>query len=195
MDAATSGTPLRDEVRLRPWRTDDLGLLERLLGDPAMTEHLGGPETPEHLRSRLTQYLALKPEEGRMFVVTVGRDGEPVGSVGWWWHEAGDSPSLETGWSVLREFQGRGIATRAMRLMLELVAADTDQVAIHAYPTIENVASNALCRTLGFELLGSTDFEYPKGHPIVCNDWSFDLGLLRPHASQEPHDEGVIDAR
>ena len=35
------------EVTLRPWAVDDLPLLRRLLGDPAMMEHLGGPETPE----------------------------------------------------------------------------------------------------------------------------------------------------
>jgi hypothetical protein len=34
-------------VRLEPWGEGDLPLLEKLMGDPAMTEHLGGPETPE----------------------------------------------------------------------------------------------------------------------------------------------------
>jgi RimJ/RimL family protein N-acetyltransferase len=183
MEPASPDRPPLD-VSLRRWRVDDLGLMEGLLGDPAMTEHLGGPETPEHLQTRLTQYVELPPEQGRMFVVTVGPNEEPVGSVGYWWHEASDTPSLETGWSVLRAFQGRGIATRAMELCLGLVAQHTDQPAIHAYPTIDNRASNALCRTLGFQLLGTIDFEYPKGHPIVCNDWSFDLdGLRRPSAA------------
>jgi len=174
------------DIALRAWRPDDLELLERLLGDPAMMKHLGGPETPEHLRSRLVQYLELKPQDGRMYVVTVGPDAEPAGSVGYWWHEAGEVPSLETGWSVLPEFQRRGVATRAMERCLELVAAHTDQPAIHAYPTVDNVASNALCRRLGFRLLGAIDFEYPKGHPIVCNDWSFDLEALRVTGAIKP---------
>lgn len=195
MNPATAHGAPRDDVRLRPWRTDDLALMERLLGDPVMTEYLGGPESPEHLRTRLAQYVELRPEDGRMFVVTVGHEEEPVGSVGYWWHEASDTPSLETGWSVLREHQGRGIATRAMEICLELVAAGTDQPAIHAYPTVENAASNALCRRLGFELLGSTDFEYPKGHPIVCNDWSFDLTRLRGSDAPRREDTGVNDAR
>lgn len=152
-----------------------------------MTEYLGGPETPEHLRDRLSQYLELRPEAGRMYVITVGPEGESAGSVGYWWHEASDVPSLETGWSVLPEFQRQGVATRAMQICLELVASHTDQAAIHAYPTIDNEASNALCRRLGFELLGATPFEYPKGHPIVCNDWSFNLDRVR--------DAGTIDPR
>jgi len=32
------------EIELRPWSPDDLDLMIALLGDPAMTEHLGGPE-------------------------------------------------------------------------------------------------------------------------------------------------------
>jgi hypothetical protein len=31
-------------VNIRPWSDGDLHLLERLLGDPAMNVHLGGPE-------------------------------------------------------------------------------------------------------------------------------------------------------
>lgn len=31
-------------VRIEPWDEDDRWLLDRLLGDPAMMEHLGGPE-------------------------------------------------------------------------------------------------------------------------------------------------------
>jgi hypothetical protein len=37
-------------VTLKPWGSDDLPLLERLMGDPRMTEHLGGPESPDKLR-------------------------------------------------------------------------------------------------------------------------------------------------
>ena len=32
-------------VELRPWSEEDLPLLERLLGDPAMTEYLGDKVT------------------------------------------------------------------------------------------------------------------------------------------------------
>jgi RimJ/RimL family protein N-acetyltransferase len=56
------------------------------------------------------------------------------------------------------------------------VAAATDQHGtLHAYPKITNAASNALCQKAGFTNLGERDFEYPKGNPIRCNDWSLDL--------------------
>jgi hypothetical protein len=38
-------------VRIEPWGEDDLPILEKLMGDPAMTEHLGGPESPRRSAS------------------------------------------------------------------------------------------------------------------------------------------------
>ena len=164
------------EIELRPWSPDDLDLMIALLGDPAMTEHLGGPETPEALRKRLDRYLSMRPSDGRMFVIAVGPDRQPAGSVGYWPHESG---SLETGWSVLPAFQGRGIATRGTAQCLDLAAAVGGYETIHAYPSVDNVPSNALSRTLGFELLRQERFEYPKGHWMTCNDWSLDLTRRR----------------
>jgi hypothetical protein len=47
-------------VTLEPWGGDDLSLLERLMGDPGMTEHLGGPEGPDKLRERQGRYERLE---------------------------------------------------------------------------------------------------------------------------------------
>jgi RimJ/RimL family protein N-acetyltransferase len=46
---------------------------------------------------------------------------------------------------------------------------------LHAYPSVDHPASNGVCRRAGFTLLGEVAFEYPKGHPITCNDWRVDL--------------------
>ena len=43
-------------VTLEPWGSGDLLLLERLMGDPRMTEHLGGPESADKLRQRQDRY-------------------------------------------------------------------------------------------------------------------------------------------
>jgi hypothetical protein len=45
-DGEEAGRVSEPEFRIEPWGEDDLPLLEKLLGDPAMTEHLGGPESP-----------------------------------------------------------------------------------------------------------------------------------------------------
>jgi RimJ/RimL family protein N-acetyltransferase len=46
---------------------------------------------------------------------------------------------------------------------------------IHAFPSVENGPSNAICRKLGFTLQEEAEFEYPPGHFMRCNDWRLDL--------------------
>ena len=63
----------------------------------------------------------------------------------------------------------------ATRLAIERARALQDRRYIHAFPSVENAASNAICRKAGFTLLGPCEFEYPKGHHMTVNDWQLDL--------------------
>ncbi len=53
-------------VAIEPWGEGDLPLLERLLGDPAMMEHLGGPESREKIAARHARYLAIADPQFRI---------------------------------------------------------------------------------------------------------------------------------
>lgn len=164
------------EIDIRPWEEGDLGLLERLMGDPEMTRYLGGPEPPEQIRKRHRRYLAMGDSgKARMFVIVAGAERTPAGSVGYWEREGHEQTVWETGWSVLPEFQGMGLATSGTALAIERARAEGKHRYMHAYPSIDNAPSNAICRKLGFTLLGAFDFEYPPGNPMRCNDWRLDL--------------------
>jgi len=90
------------DVVLQPWSDGDLALLEKLMGDPGMTVHLGGPESPEQILER--------------------------------------------------------------HLM-------------HAFPSVANIPSNAICRKLGFSLIEECQFEYWRspGTFMTVNNWRLDL--------------------
>lgn len=139
------------------------------MGDPAMTEHLGGPEAEEKLADRQARYAA--PGSG-MFKIVDEETGEGIGSAGYWERSVEGEPVWEVGWSVIPAFQGRGVATQAMKLVLEK-ARDR---AVWAYPSVDNGPSNALCRKLGFTLVEQRDFEYPPGSWMRCNCWRLDPG-------------------
>ncbi|HEY3961177.1 MAG TPA: GNAT family N-acetyltransferase [Gaiellaceae bacterium] len=164
-------------VHLEPWSEDDLPLLEQTLGDPAMMTYLGGPESPEQLVARQAKFVALPSTGGgEMFTVVDDESGTKVGSVGWWDKEWRDDVVYETGWQVIPAFQGRGIATAAMvQLIEQLKAGGGSRRFLHAFPSVENGPSNAICRKLGFDLLEALEFEYPKGSIMRCNDWRLDL--------------------
>ena len=67
-------------MRIEPWGEDDLPLLEALLGDPAMMEHLGGPESRVKIRERQARY---EHADSGMFKIVDAGSGEKVGSVGY----------------------------------------------------------------------------------------------------------------
>jgi RimJ/RimL family protein N-acetyltransferase/predicted nucleotidyltransferase len=166
----------RIAVRLEPWGADDLELVEKLMGDPVMTEHLGGPESPEKMAERQQRYAKVGDSgKGRMFKIVDEATGEAVGSVGYWEREWRGEQIYETGWSVLAEFQGRGIAGAATAQAIEQAKAEDKHRYLHAFPTPDNGPSNAICRKLGFTLLGEVEFEFPPGHFAPSNDWRLDL--------------------
>ena len=166
------------QLRLEPWSARDLPLL-RQLNAPEMTEHVGGPESEEKLLERQDRYVAGGTAgAGGMFTIVVLPHEKAAGSIGYWervWH---NETVYETGWSVLPSFQGRGLAAEATFAVVELAKAERRHRHLHAYPSVDNPASNAICRTVGLELLGECDFEYPPGHLMRCNDWRLDLTLL-----------------
>jgi RimJ/RimL family protein N-acetyltransferase len=173
----------RTDVDLRPWSDGDLPLLERLMGDPAMTEHLGGPEATAKIRERHERYLRLGDSgKGRMFVIVVGPQRLAAGSVGYWEKEWRGQRVWEIGWSVLPDFQGQGVATRATAAAVERARAEGPHRFIHAFPSVDNGPSNAICRKVGFTLQAEDAFEYPpgSGHVMRCNDWRLDLPAWAP---------------
>src|SRR4051794_41851087 len=96
-------------VHLEPWGPDDLPLVEQLMGDPAMTEFLGGPESPEKLADRQRRYA----EAGSgMFKIVDDETGESIGSVGFWEREWQGGTVYENGRGGVSAFPGRGGAPR-----------------------------------------------------------------------------------
>ncbi len=171
MGAESSPRIARRVSRLEPWGSGDLPLLEQL-NDAEMTKHVGGPESPEKLGERQSRY---EEADSRQYRIVDEATGEGVGWVGYWeitWH---DQPVWETGWAVLPSFQGRGIAGSATAQLLELARAERHHRYVHAFPKVENGPSNAICRKLGFELRGETDFPARRAGVVRCNDWRFDL--------------------
>lgn len=160
-------------INLRSWSEDDLPLLERLMGDPIMTKHIGGPETPQKIKKRLERYCT--DSNIHMFVIVLQPENIGIGSIGFWEKEWLGEFIWESGWRILPEYQGKGIATKAISLIIERAQAEQTHRFIHAFPSIDNVASNIICKKAGFILQKEVDFEYPPGKFMRSNDWCLDL--------------------
>ena len=167
--------PFRPDVGIRPYADGDLPLLVRLLGDPSMMLHLGGPESPEALGRRHDRYLRDNATARGLFTIVVGPKVTPAGWAGYWESTWRGERVWECGWHVLREQQGCGVGSAGVALMLDDARRRHAHRFVQAFPSVDNAASNGLCRRLGFELLGEVDVEYPKGHMMRSCDWRLDL--------------------
>jgi RimJ/RimL family protein N-acetyltransferase len=162
-------------VEIHPYSEGDLGLLHAI-NAPEMTEYLGGPESDDQILARHKRYLqGAEAGTARMFQILLLPGGHPAGTVGFWDKAWQGETVYETGWSVLPQFQGLGVATSATQAVVAAARAELKHRFIHAFPSVANAASNAICRKVGFTFRGEYDFEYPPGHLMRCNDWSLDL--------------------
>lgn len=161
-------------MRLRDITMEDLPLYRRTLLDPRMMAGLGGPREEAGLEEKLRQ-IVRDVEAGRTWYFVIEEDGADAGTVCVWEHDDGDGPISEVGWMVLPDFQGGGLATRAVAEILRRARAERRWGRIHAYPGVTNDASNAICRKSGFTLLGERDITYAD-RTLRCNEWVIEPG-------------------
>jgi len=161
-------------MRLRDVELGDVGAYVRMRCDPVMTAGLGGPLPREGIEDKVArdvQAAAAGEEWIKMIVPDQAAPEVVAGSVVLWSHdEDGGEPISEIGWMVLPEFQGRGLAKRAVRMLLELARDDGRWGLVHAFPATTNGPSNGICRSLGFRFAGERDVTF-AGRVLRSNHW------------------------
>jgi RimJ/RimL family protein N-acetyltransferase len=162
-------------VELVPYSDEDIGLIEELECDPETMRELGGPLPKEELPSLHRRRLAGIAAGDWFFKIVPDPEDRPAGTIGIWPASWRDRPIHETGWMVLPAFQGRGIASLALEKVLSMARSDGRFDRIHAFPSVTNAPSNAICRKFGFELMEETDFDY-RGSLLRVNHWELEVG-------------------
>ena len=141
---------------LRDVTIGDVDAYVRMRCDPAMMNELGGPQRRETIDAKVRKDVESVERDQAwicMIVPDASRPEAVAGSVVLWSHS--DDAISEIGWMVLPEFQNRGIAKAATKALLVRARDDGRWGLIHAFPGVNNAPSNALCRSLGFQLVGN----------------------------------------
>lgn len=155
------------------WNESGLALLQAM-NTPEGKLHLGGPESDAKTLDRHQRYLTYhQPGDDEMLMIAA--DGGIVGSIGYWSRDEKGERIYEMGWELVAGVHGRGLGTAAARAPLARLKPIARHRFVYAYPTPANAGSNGICRKLGFALLDTEDFEYPKGVVSPHNVWRLDL--------------------
>jgi RimJ/RimL family protein N-acetyltransferase len=163
-------------MELRTITGDDLPLYVRLQCDPVMMAELGGPHPVEDMPHIFQNTLSFVTS-GRGWIFKIIPDAnsdEAAGIVCIWESAFNDQAINEIGWMVLPGFQGRGLATKAVRAILDKARAEGRWEVVHAFPGLTNAPSNAICQKTGFSLIKACDIDYAGRH-LRCNHWQIDL--------------------
>jgi len=161
------------ERRIREVEPGDLDLYLRLRSDPGSMAELGGPIAPEVVElSLLREVDDTAAGRAAVVVIEVQVDGRwlPAGNVSLVLVGTERDASSEVGWMVLPEFRGAGLARWAVGELLGRPGAGAIWGTVHAYPSVTNAASNAICRALGFRLAATGVTEF-NGRRFETNDW------------------------
>jgi len=161
-------------LTLRDVRASDVDAYVRMRCDPAMMSELGGPQPRSAVVEKVERDVrtAMSGEDWILMIIPIGSD-DVAGSVVVWTNTERGEPYSEIGWTVLPEYQGRGLAKTAVRTVLNRARQEGRWGVLHAFPSVMNGPSNGICRALGFSLLGEETIEF-AGKQFRSNHWCVD---------------------
>jgi RimJ/RimL family protein N-acetyltransferase len=165
-----------ERLLLRPGFAEDARDLARAIGEEAIVRNLARAPWPygeEDARAFLTADRDPLHPALLMVMRTAGRP-QIVGGVGY--GPRGNPDELELGYWVARPYWGLGLATEAGRAVLAMARASGVR-RLHAGHFVDNPASGAVLRKLGFRPTGSTAplFSKARGHEADCALFECDL--------------------
>ena len=141
-----------ERLTLRRYRPEDADDLYHYLGkDPAMYEYSGWNPyaTLEMARQTVRGFIdAYKDEHVYSWVMDV--DDVIVGTIGA--YDCKDS-HIEVGFSVVKGWQGRGLATEALKKVLEYLTENEGIPCVTAWCAGENIGSQNVMKKAGMQLI------------------------------------------
>lgn len=154
-----------ERLRLTPVTVQNAGTLWNVLQQPDLRTY---QELPNVGAAAFTDMVSKRPKQlrpgtsGRFeWLIYVSRVRKPVGWVSLRIAER-DLATGEIGYSIVRDFRGRGIATEGVRTLIDEAFTQGGLTRVNAYCLPENMPSRRLLERLGFSAEGTL----PRGATV-----------------------------
>lgn len=141
-----------DPVALRPWRVSDRDTLVNLGNNPNIARYLTNAFPSPYTKEKADAFVAMANQEDPPRILAITLDEQPVGAIGL--HPQMDihCQNAEMGYWLGEPYWGRGIMTRAIRLMATYGFTHLPVNRIFARPFSTNIGSQRALEKAGFTL-------------------------------------------
>jgi [ribosomal protein S5]-alanine N-acetyltransferase len=160
-------------VIVRALRPSDLPQFHRYRADPLLARYQGwsamSAEQSLDFLTAMSAVVALAPGEWIQLAMAAPETDLLVGDIGLRLDE--DGRSAEIGFTLAREHQGQGLATRAVAIAVEAVFGSTAVGTIRGITDARNSASIRLLERIGFEKVSERSADF-KGE--ACTEQVFE---------------------
>ena len=172
-----------ERLLLRPGWAEDAPALYRAIADEGIVRNLASapwPYRPDDARAFLA--TERKPHEPSMLILR-RTDGDPelIGTIGFGRKPDGE---LEFGYWIARPHWGRGYATEAGQVVVDIARKALRLRKLHAGHFLDNPASGRVLEKLGFRRTGRIVSRYSAGRNAIARCKLFELDLTSPR--EEP---------
>lgn len=151
-----------ERLLLRQFREDDFADYAKLCSDPDVMRFLGGVMTPLEAWRHMSFLVGHWQLRGYgMFAAEEKASGRFIGRIGFM--NPGGWPGFELGWTLSREFQGKGYATEGAKRLLEIAFHEMNQPHVISLINRDNAPSIRVAERLGETLEGATEV---MGRPV-----------------------------
>lgn len=140
------------KVILREWKRSDAATLAKIANNKKIWDNVRDRLPYPYTKKDAKEWLALVKKQKTVTTFCVEADGEVAGSVGFTLKEDVYRKNAEIGYFIGEEYWGKGIATEAVRLLVDYIQKKFDLVRIYAEVFDYNKPSMKVLEKNGFYL-------------------------------------------
>ena len=139
-------------VVLREWKRSDAAALARIANNKKVWDNVRDRLPYPYTKKDAKEWLALVKKQNTTTTFCVEVDGETAGSVGFTLKEDVYRKNAEIGYFIGEEYWGKGVATEAVKQLVNYIRKNFDLVRIYAEVFEYNKASMKVLEKNGFYL-------------------------------------------
>lgn len=139
------------KVRLRPWNDHDLVDLVRIANNPNIANQLRDAFPHPYTMDAAREWIAFNLRSDSPTHFAIEMDGSLAGGIGYFPGRDIERISAEVGYWIGEEHWGRGLATEALLMLVDLIKERKQFARLFALPFASNLASRKVLEKAGFK--------------------------------------------